>query len=135
MPSPLLFGLYPKPMNFSYNNSGRSRGIPDISANGAFYLVALDGVGQHIFGTSASAPTVGSIISLINEQRIASGKKTVGFINPVLYANPSAMNDITRGNNPGCGTSGFSAVPGWDPVTGLGTPNYPALSKVFMALP
>ena len=93
---------------------------------------------MHVHGmssTSASAPTVGSIISLINEQRIASGKKTVGFINPVLYANPSAMNDITSGNNPGCGTSGFSAVPGWDPVTGLGTPNYPALSKVFMALP
>ncbi|KAE9365864.1 subtilisin-like protein [Stipitochalara longipes BDJ] len=117
-----------------YNNSGKSRGIPDISANGAFYLIELDGIGQHIFGTSASTPIVGSIISLINEQRIASGKKPVGFINPVLYANPSAMNDITEGNNPGCGTSGFSAVPGWDPVTGLGTPNYPALLKVFMAL-
>jgi tripeptidyl-peptidase-1 len=59
----------------------------------------------------------------------------VGFINPVLYANPSALNDIKKGNNPGCLTNGFSAVSGWDPVTGLGTPNYTKLLKVFMALP
>jgi tripeptidyl-peptidase-1 len=43
----------------------------------------------------------------------------VGFINPVLYANPSALNDIKKGNNPGCLTSGFTAVSGWDPVTGM----------------
>jgi tripeptidyl-peptidase I len=57
---------------------------------------------------------------LINEKRIAAGKGPVGFINPVLYENPGALNDITTGKNPGCGTNGFSAVPGWDPVTGLG---------------
>jgi tripeptidyl-peptidase-1 len=33
--------------------------------------------------------------------------------------------DITVGSNPGCGVDGFSVAPGWDPVTGLGTPNYP----------
>ena len=42
---------------------------------------------------------------------------------------------ITAGNNPGCGTDGFSAVQGWDPVTGLGTPIYEKLLNVFMALP
>ena len=31
------------------------------------------------------------------------------------------------GNNPGCGTQGFPALAGWDPVTGLGTPNYVAM--------
>jgi hypothetical protein len=36
----------------------------------------------------------------------------VGFINPVLYANPAALNDITSGGNAGCGTNGFTAVPG-----------------------
>jgi len=36
----------------------------------------------------------------------------VGFINPVLYANPTALNDITSGGNAGCGTGGFTAVPG-----------------------
>ncbi|KAH6691799.1 hypothetical protein BKA61DRAFT_449087, partial [Leptodontidium sp. MPI-SDFR-AT-0119] len=55
-------------------------------------------------------------------------------INPVLCANLGALNDITVGSNPGAGTKGFSCVPGWDPVTGLGTPDYNKLLKVFMAL-
>jgi tripeptidyl-peptidase-1 len=42
---------------------------------------------------------------------------------------------ITSGSNPGCGTNGFSAVAGWDPVTGLGTPIYSKLLAAFMALP
>jgi tripeptidyl-peptidase-1 len=33
------------------------------------------------------------------------------------------------------GTDGFSAVKGWDPVTGLGTPNYPKMLEFFMSLP
>lgn len=53
----------------------------------------------------------------------------------MLYANPLALNDIQSGNNPGCGTNGFAAVKGWDPLTGLRTPNYAKLLKVFMALP
>ncbi|KUJ13731.1 subtilisin-like protein [Mollisia scopiformis] len=130
------FKKHPPPYSYLYyNNSGKSRGYPDIAANGANYMCAIDGYWQELYGTSASAPTVGSIITLINEQRALAGKKSVGFINPVLYANPSAMNDITSGNNPGCLTNGFSAVAGWDPVTGLGTPNYPKLLKAFMALP
>ncbi|KAF8267936.1 peptidase S8/S53 domain-containing protein [Lactarius quietus] len=49
----------------------------------------------------------------------------VGFLNPLLYGNlRPAMNDITSGSNPGCNTPGFSAIPGWDPVTGLGTPDF-----------
>ena len=44
-------------------------------------------------------------------------------------------NQITTGNNPGCNTEGFSAVEGWDPVTGLGTPIFSRLLDVFMALP
>jgi tripeptidyl-peptidase-1 len=71
----------------------------------------------------------------INEERLAGGKSTVGFVNPVLYANPNVLNDITKGSNPGCGTDGFSAVDGWDPATGLGTPNYPKMLKLFMSLP
>jgi hypothetical protein len=37
-----------------------------------------------------------------------------------MYANPKMFNDITEGTNPGCGTKGFPAAPGWDPSTGLG---------------
>lgn len=54
-------------------------------------------------------------------------------IDPVLYANPWMMNDITKGSNPGCGTEGFNASKGWDPVTGLGTPNFPRMLEYFMS--
>lgn len=117
-----------------YNNSQTVRGYPDISANGANYVVAVDGSLSLVYGTSASSPVVGSIITLINEQRIAAGKSVVGFINPVLYENPDALNDITSGGNEGCGTAGFTAVEGWDPVTGLGTPDYEKLLSVWLAL-
>lgn len=117
-----------------YNNSQTVRGYPDVSANGANYVVALDGSLSLVYGTSASSPTFGSIITLINEQRINAGKAAVGFLNPTLYANTAAFNDITSGTNQGCGTAGFTAVAGWDPVTGLGTPNYGKLLAVFMAL-
>lgn len=40
------------------------------------------------------------------------GKSTVGFVNPVLYAHPEVLNDITNGTNAGCDTYGFSAISG-----------------------
>lgn len=109
-----------------YNNTQATRGYPDVSANGAYYESVVDGTLQPVFGTSASSPTFGSIITLINNERANAGKSSVGFINAVIYENPSAFNDITSGTNPGCGTNGFSAVTGWDPVTGLGilSPNH-----------
>ena len=118
-----------------YNNSRVVRGIPDISANGANYVVAIDGTFSLVYGTSASSPTVGSILTLVNEARFAVGKSSIGFVNPTLYANPGILNDITAGGNQGCGTPGFTAVPGWDPVTGLGTPNFPKLTAKFLSLP
>lgn len=118
-----------------YNNSQTVRGFPDVAANGANYVVAVDGSLSLVYGTSASSPTFGSVITLINEQRVNAGKAAVGFINPTLYANPSILNDITSGGNQGCGTAGFTAVAGWDPVTGLGTPNYGKMLSVFMGLP
>ncbi|KAK5708507.1 hypothetical protein LTR17_020638 [Elasticomyces elasticus] len=81
-----------------------------------------------------AAPIWGSVITLINQQRTIAGKGPVGFLNPVLYANPWAPNDVTNGSNPGCGTNGFTAVKGWDPVTGLGTPNYHRLLDPFLIL-
>lgn len=103
-----------------YNNSRKVRGIPDIAANGANYIVVVDGAPTLVYGTSCSSPVSGSLFSIINAQRLNAGKNPIGFINPTLYANPSALNDITSGGNQGCGTPGFTAVPGWDPVTGLG---------------
>lgn len=95
------------------------------------YLDKTYGVG----GTSASAPIFASIISLINEERLRCNKTTVGFLNPTIYKYPEMFNDVTVGSNPGCGTKGFPASKGWDPVTGMGTPNYEKMKKVFLALP
>jgi tripeptidyl-peptidase-1 len=131
-----FFALHKPSYNSTqYNNSGDTRGYPDISANGANYVIAVGGSFYLVYGTSASSPVVGSIVTLINDARLAVGKGPVGFLNPVLYANPNALNDITSGNNPGCGTEGFSAVQGWDPVTGLGTPNFQKLVDVYLSLP
>lgn len=61
--------------------------------------------------------TFAGVISLLNDFRIASGKAPLGFLNPLLYAQGAAgLNDITSGSNPGCGTNGFTARAGWDPV-------------------
>ena len=108
------------------------RGVPDVSANGQHLVQFANGEYMVQAGTSLAAPIFASIITMINQERTAAGKGPVGFINPVLYANPGAFNDITIGNNPGCGTEGFHAASGWDPVTGLGTPNYPKLLEAFM---
>ena len=64
-------------------------------------------------------------------------------LNPLLYQAAAAAGagaaapffDVVTGSNPGCGTSGFHASPGWDPVTGLGTPNFTALAAVVEQLP
>ncbi|KAK5159672.1 hypothetical protein LTR04_004895 [Oleoguttula sp. CCFEE 6159] len=130
------FANYPPPYGSDrFNNSQQTRGFPDISANGANYAIAIDGKWALVYGTSASSPTTGSILTLINEARFNAGKGSISFINPVLYANPDVLNDITEGGNQGCGTPGFGAAPGWDPVTGLGTPNYPKMLKLFSSLP
>ncbi|KAG4433305.1 hypothetical protein IFR05_011202 [Cadophora sp. M221] len=107
----------------------------DVSANGVNYVIAINGNFSYVFGTSASAPTFGSIVTLINSARLAIGKSSVGFMNPALYAHPGVMNDITSGGNQGCGTPGFISVKGWDPVTGLGTPNFPRLLALWLGLP
>ena len=131
-----FFANHPPPYGADrYNNSQTTRGFPDISANGANYVVAIDGTFALVYGTSASSPVVGSILTLVNEARFAVGKGSIGFVNPSLYANPGILFDITEGGNQGCGTPGFSAVTGWDPVTGLGTPNFPKLLAKLLSLP
>lgn len=118
-----------------YNNSMKTRGFPDVSANGANYVVAYDGKFGRVFGTSASSPTFGSILTLVNSARMNIGKGPIGFANPVFYQHPEILTDIVEGGNQGCGTPGFTAVPGWDPVTGLGTPNFPKMLALWLLLP
>ncbi|KAF8258755.1 subtilisin-like protein [Lactarius quietus] len=115
----------------SYNPIGR--GYPDLSAQAIFLSVVVGGQYGYVNGTSGAAPTVAAIISLLNDYLISKGKPPLGFLNTWLYSidpNDCAFNDITSGSNPGCGTVGFPAVAGWDPVTGLGTPNFDILEEI-----
>ncbi|KAF8194206.1 Pro-kumamolisin, activation domain-containing protein [Pholiota molesta] len=98
--------LHPPPFTSAqFNNSGKVRAFPDLSANGANYVIGIDGAFNLVFGTSASSPVVGSLITLVNDARLAAGKGPVGFINPSIYsaAFASGFNDITTGGNQGCG--------------------------------
>ena len=61
---------------------------------------------------------VAGIISLLNDFRLSQNMGTLGFLNPWLYGyGMGGLNDITSGRNPGCGTGGFPAASGWDPVS------------------
>ncbi|KAI9653319.1 MAG: hypothetical protein M1821_007643 [Bathelium mastoideum] len=102
-----------------YNRNGRA--YPDVSANGANMPIYVGGGLYKEFGTSLAAPIWASVITLINQERQTAGKGPVGFLNPTLYFHASLFNDIKNGSNPNCESSGFSAVEGWDPITGLGT--------------
>ncbi|KAH9053813.1 peptidase S8/S53 domain-containing protein [Lactarius vividus] len=74
---------------------------------------------------TAEVQIVAGIISLLNDYRISQGRPPLGFLNPWLYGGGlNGLNDIVSGSNPGCSTNGFSAIVGWDPVTGLGTPDF-----------
>ncbi|KAH8992961.1 subtilisin-like protein [Lactarius akahatsu] len=106
-----------------YNDSGR--GVPDIAAQSFNFLIFMNGQEQTASGTSAATPVVAGIISLLNDWRISTGQDPLGFLNPWLYGTGrAALTDITEGSNQGCGMEGFSAIAGWDPVTGLGTPSF-----------
>ena len=62
--------------------------------------------------------TFAGVVSLLNDYLLSKGKAPLGFLNPLLYSKAtSGFNDITSGSNPGCGTNGFSAGKGWDPVS------------------
>jgi kumamolisin len=101
------------------------RGVPDVTGNAdptTGYSVLVDGASEVIGGTSAVAPLWAGIIALANAQNVAASKPTVGFANPALYAAPTAFHDITSGNN-----GAFSAGPGWDACSGLGSPIAPSI--------
>ena len=105
------------------------RDFPDISAVCYYFWIVDNLYLKTVYGTSASTPTVAGIISLLSDARLQNNKSTLGFMNPLLYQKAATMYDVTTGHNEGClpGDIGFYATTGSDPVTGCGTPNYPAM--------
>ncbi|CAN9502119.1 unnamed protein product [Ophioblennius macclurei] len=119
-----------------FNTSGRA--YPDMAALSDNYWVVSNRVPiPWVSGTSASTPVVGGMLALINDQRLLQGLPTLGFLNPRLYKlQGQALFDVTEGCHLSCldeqvQGKGFCAAPLWDPVTGWGTPDYPALLAVL----
>lgn len=95
------------------------RGVPDVAGDAdptTGYNTLVDGQSGVIGGTSAVAPLWAALIALINQ----TNGKPAGLITPLLYPNAATaadFNDVTSGNN-----GAYSAGPGWDACTGLGSP-------------
>jgi len=96
------------------------RGVPDVAGDAdpnTGYNILVDGESTVIGGTSAVAPLWAALVALINEDT----GKPIGYLNPLIYnqaVENSGFHDITEGNN-----GAFSAADGWDPCTGLGSPD------------
>jgi len=95
------------------------RGVPDVAGDAdpnTGYNILVDGQSEVVGGTSAVAPLWAGLIAVMNQQL----GKPIGFLNPQIYVQTveaSGFHDITSGNN-----GAFSAGPGWDACTGLGSP-------------
>jgi kumamolisin len=113
------------------SSAAGGRGVPDVAGNAdptTGYSVYADGKAQVVGGTSAVAPLWAALIARLAQ---ASGKR-FGLIQPLLYADVSpgvdaaGFQDITSGNN-----GAYSAGPGWDACSGLGSPDGTALLKIL----
>jgi hypothetical protein len=132
LPWSAAYRVYPDVSLFAHNydvffRSGSTEWPPESSA---------------VDGTSASSPVLAGIISQYNVVRIQAGLAPLGFLNPLLYSafasEPRSFNDITAGSNRclsgglGCCEEGFQACEGFDPVTGLGSPNFKYLQAFLL---
>lgn len=111
------------------------RGVPDVAGDAdpsTGYNVRVDGQNEVVGGTSAVAPLWAALVALMNEQI----SKNVGFLNPTLYTlGETDFHDITSGNNDDSKLGYYSAKTGWDPCTGLGSPNGTALLNAIAGGP
>ena len=126
----------------SYQNGvqgiGSMRGIPDVAADGdsvtGIAVITSNAGGGYTLsghaGTSASAPLWAGIIALADQY----AQRHLGFVNPAIYQiarSPQyhqAFHDVTAGPSntaefPPTTITGYRAGPGWDPVTGWGSPD------------
>jgi len=130
--------LFPRPAyQDGVAGTGPTRGVPDVAADAAgrtgMTLAVSAGPGQDYFypgaGTSAATPLWAALIALADQY---SGRH-LGFVNPAIYrigrsaSYHQAFHDVTTGNStvtfPRGTITGYRASPGWDPVTGWGSPD------------
>jgi hypothetical protein len=103
------------------------RNGPDVSANAnyTFYVCAdqTTCTANNWGGTSFAAPMWAGYMALINQQSVANGKKTLGFINPSLYSIGAGSSYTTDFHDITSGSNGYPAATGYDLATGWGSPN------------
>jgi len=127
--------------------NAKGRAFPDVSAQGRNYAIYEKGMLTKVDGTSCASPAFAGIIALLNDARVRANQPTMGFLNPWLYGDGLAgLNDIVHGGSTGCSgnarfggpSNGGPVVPyaswnatqGWDPVSGLGTPDFAKLKNI-----
>ena len=115
-------------INSSNKGSTTLRNGPDVSANAnfTFYTCAdqTTCLANEYGGTSFAAPMWAAYIALVNQQLVANGQPTIGFLNPTIYAQNVTSSYAADFHDITSGTSGsYSAVTGFDLVTGWGSPN------------
>jgi subtilase family serine protease len=131
---------FPNPSLYNPQN----RGVPDIAIYGAGILVIIGGELAAAGGTSLSSPLAAALFAPLQDISLQYTGQGLGWLNPLLYQmwedEPSLFNDITVGNNngsrasPNCTLGGFTTAAGWDPVTGLGSPNIARMSQYLINL-
>jgi kumamolisin len=114
-------------INSSNKGSTTYRNGPDVSANANFtFYVCADQeacTANEYGGTSFATPMWAGFVALVNQQLVSQGKPTIGFLNPTIYAQnitsvyDTDFHDITSGKS-----GSYSAVTGYDLVTGWGSP-------------
>jgi tripeptidyl-peptidase-1 len=120
------------PNSALYNATGRA--YPDLSATFGLaipYCINEAGRFVGVAGTSASCPVSASVMTHLNNIQLNANKPALGFLNPWIYQtyqlHPDAFVDITSGRNTAGMGGGFLAIAGWDPCSGVGTPNQATL--------
>ncbi|KAL2866943.1 S53 family peptidase [Aspergillus lucknowensis] len=138
--------LGPKQAQY-FNRHGRA--FPDVAAQATNYAVVDQGSVKLYDGTSCSAPAFSAVVALLNDVRLAAGMPVLGFLNPWLYSDAvRGLNDIVHGGSLGCDGhdrfggepngspvipfASWNATAGWDPVTGLGTPDFAKLRDIAL---
>lgn len=130
--------LYPRPwwQPKKVTKVARALTVPDLSAHAStfpgFPVVGMTPslFDEPVYGTSAAAPLTAAGFALINAKLMKSGKRPLGFVNPLLYRAPKrAIRDIVTGNNAVWNPQCCQAGPGYDQASGLGSPKFAELMK------
>ncbi len=117
--------------------SNGHRQVPDVSADadpGTPWSVVAGGQLGEVGGTSAAAPFWAASMLLVHQYAASRGVGRLGYVNPILYALASSaepfppFHDVTLGGN-----RFYQATPGWDPATGLGSPDVYNLARDMVA--